>query len=357
MATRRGFIASLIVSATLPGVTWADVGGPDYLAAAKEPDGSFALVGLTAQGVQTFNITLPARGHAGAAHPIKPEAIAFARRPGTFAVVIDCFSGRVMHNLAASSGLHFSGHGTYSADGQTLYTSEVENAGGAGRIGVWDTVNHYTRKHSFASGGIGPHEILRIPDSETLAIANGGIIVALDDDRSKLNLDTMAPNLSYLTPDGAVLEQLALPEALHQNSIRHLAAAPDGTVAFAMQWEGDSAALPPLLGLHKQGEGVRLTALPDHLAYRLKNYAASVAFDGQGNRVAMTCPKGGVMVHFDRNARDPVFIERRDISGLSSANSGFVTTDGMGGLLHAQGDKLTPLSMHERNWDNHLVKI
>lgn len=356
MTTRRGFIASLLVSAALPATTWADAGGPAYLSAAREPDGTYALVGLTAQGTNSFKLPLPARGHAGAAHPALPEAVVFARRPGTFALVIDCVSGRVLHNLEAPAGLHFSGHGTFSADGRTLFTSEVENAGGGGRIGVWESAN-YTRKGTFPSGGIGPHEIVLLPDGDTLAIANGGIIAALDDDRSKLNLDTMAPNLTYATTDGTVSEQVVLTENLHQNSIRHLAVASDGTVAFAMQWEGDPATLPPLLGLHKQGGSVVLSALSQHLAFGLKNYAASVAFDASGDRVAITCPKGGRMVHFDREARDPVFIERRDICGLSSAENGFFTTDGMGGVLTAQGNLLTPLSAHKIAWDNHLIRI
>ena len=356
LATRRGFIASLLVTATLPAMTWADAGSPAYLAAAKERDGTFSLIGLTAQGAQTFALPLPARGHAGAAHPIKPEAVAFARRPGTFALAIDCVSGRIMHHLEAPSGRHFSGHGSYSADGRILFTSEVENKSGAGKIGVWNT-DHYTRRGCFSSGGIGPHEILRLTDGATLAVANGGIIAALDDDRSKLNIDTMAPNLTYLTLEGALLEQMSLPKALHQNSIRHLAAAPDGTVAFAMQWEGDPVVLPPLMGLHKRGNAVTLAALPDHLAFGLRNYAASIAFDGQGARVAITCLKGGRLVHFDRNARDPIFIERRDICGLSSAQHGFFTTDGLGGVLRAQGSDLSPLAAHPRAWDNHLIRI
>lgn len=357
MATRRGFIASLLASATLPTLTWADAGGPAYIAAAKEPDGSYALVGLTDAGEQVFSIPLPARGHAGAGHPTRPEAVAFARRPGTFALVIDCAFGRVMHQLEAPAGLHFSGHGTFSADGKTLFTSETENAGGAGQIGIWNADQNYARAGTFASGGIGPHEILRLPESDVLVVANGGIIAALDDDRSKLNLDTMAPNLSYLTPDGVILEQVKLAEELHENSIRHLAVAADGTVAFAMQWEGDASQLPPLMGLHKRGTEVQLANLPDHLAPRLKNYAASIAFEALGERIAITCPKGGVMVSFDRNGNDPVFLERRDVCGLSTAQSGLFVTDGMGGVLLAQGETLRPLAAHDRAWDNHLVRI
>jgi hypothetical protein len=357
MSTRRSFIASLLATASLPTLTWSDAGGPAYLAAAKEADGTYALIGLTDTGEQVFNIPLPARGHAGAGHPARPEAVAFARRPGTFALVIDCAFGQVMHHLEAPTGLHFSGHGVFSADGRTLFTSETENEGGAGRIGVWNADQGYSRTGSFASGGIGPHEILRLPNSDTLVVANGGIIAALDDERSKLNLDTMAPNLSYLTSQGALVEQVTLSASLHKNSIRHLAVAADGTVGFAMQWEGDTSETPPLLGLHKRGSEVRLVTVPDRLAPRLKNYAASIAFENSGDRIAITCPKGGVLVSFDSNGTDPIIIERRDVCGLSSAQMGLFVTDGLGGVLLVQGEEVRPLSVFGRSWDNHLIKV
>lgn len=357
MATRRGFLASFLATASLPTLTWADAGGPAYLAAAKEADGSYALIGLTDAGVEVFNIPLPARGHAGAGHPSRPEAVAFARRPGTFALVIDCAFGQIMHQLEAPDGMHFSGHGVFSADGGTLFTSECENDGGAGQIGVWNAAQGYARTASFSSGGIGPHEILRLPESDTLVVANGGIIAALDDERTKLNLDTMEPNLSYLTSQGALIDQVTLPPDLHKNSIRHLAVARDGTVAFAMQWEGDASETPPLLGLHRRGSDALLVTLPDHLAPRLKNYAASVAFDDAGGRVAMTCPKGGVLVSFDRNGTDPKFFERRDVCGLSSAQTGFFVTDGLGGVFNLQDQNIRPISVFRRSWDNHLIQV
>jgi phosphate transport system substrate-binding protein len=67
-----------------------------------------------------------------------------------------------------------------------------------------------------------------------LVAASGGIIAALDDDRTKLNLDAMLPNLTYLALDGTIEEQAELFADLHWNSIRHLAAYADGTIAFAM---------------------------------------------------------------------------------------------------------------------------
>lgn len=356
MATRRRFLASLMAATVAPTLTWADAGSPSFLAAAREPDGSFALFGLTAQGQETFRILLPARGHAGAGHPVRPEAVTFARRPGTYALVIDCARGQLIRSLTAPDGHHFSGHGAFSADGETLFTGEIDNDTGTGWIGIWAREDGYRRVGQFASGGIGPHELLRLPGGN-LVVANGGLVAALDDDRTKLNLDTMRPNLSYLSPDGILLDRVELPPDLHRNSIRHLAANPDGTVAFAMQWEGGDTVHPPLLGLHRKGHTPVLCASPDALASRMRNYAGSVAFDGGGGRVAITCPRGGVTAVFDVDGRFVAMPARTDVCGIGAGATGFLMTDGLGGVMQLTTDTLLPLASFNRAWDNHLISV
>jgi hypothetical protein len=356
MTTRRGFLAALMAAAAVPTLTWADAGSPDFLAAARAPNGGFVLCGLTMRGRETFRIPLPARGHAGAGHPIRPEAVTFARRPGTFALVIDCVHGRVLRSLAVPDGSHFSGHGAFSADGETLFTGEIDDVTGAGWIGKWARADDYRRVGRFSSGGIGPHEILRLADGG-LVVANGGIVTALDDERTKLNLGTMRPNLSYLATDGTLADQVELIPELHRNSIRHLAAHPDGTVAFAMQWEGDGAVHPPLLGLHRRGRDPILCEAPDALSPRMKNYAGSVAFEDGGRRVAITCPKGGVVALFDHDGRFIDMPERADVCGIGAASGGFTLTDGFGGMMQLKSAGLTPLASFDLSWDNHLISV
>lgn len=198
-----------------------------------------------------FEIPLPARGHAAAAHPSRPQAVAFARRPGTFALVIDCASGRLLSTLACPEGRHFYGHGAYSRAGDLLYTTENDFTKGTGRIGIWDVAAGYARVGEIASGGIGPHDIRRLPGSDTLIVANGGIDTHPDSGRAKLNIPTMAPNLTYIEAE-RIVEQAALPSALHKNSIRHLAVGPGGEVALGMQWQSETP-VEALVGLHRRG--------------------------------------------------------------------------------------------------------
>lgn len=349
---RRHFLSALLASATLPQVTWADAGDPAFLAAAQEPDGTFALFGLSEQGTDLFRIPLPARGHAAAAHPLRPEAVAFARRPGTYALVIDCVAGQVAHRLAAPEGHHFYGHGAFVDGGALLITTENHIASGEGRLGLWARDEGYRRIGELASGGIGPHEILRLP-GDMLAVANGGILTHPDRGREKLNLDTMRPNLSYVTVSGGVQETVELAEDLHQASIRHLAHC-DGLVGFAMQWQGDLSEPVPLLGLHRKGGRVLLceAELGEQLA--MKGYAGSIAMDAE--RVGITSPRGGRLHLFGLDGEFRASLGRSDICGLAAGRSGLVATDGHGGVLSCT-DGLKPLSVARRAWDNHLVRL
>lgn len=352
MPTRRGFIASLLASATLPRLSWADAGSPAYLAAAKEADGGYALFGLTRDGADVFRLPLPGRGHAAAAHPHAPEAVAFARRPGTFALVLDCASGRVAHRLDSPEGMHFYGHGAFIEGGNILCTTENHIDSGEGRIGFWDRREGYRRIGSVASGGIGPHEVLRLP-GDVLAVANGGILTHPDHGREKLNLETMQPNLAYVR-DGDVVEIVELEADLHHASIRHLAT--DGeVVAFAMQWQGDLPDPAPLLGLHRRGAAPVLCSADLAEQMAMDGYAGSVAL--AGDEVGITSPRGG-RVH--RYGLDGVFrgaVMRPDVCGLAPRGAGLVATDGMGGVLGLTAEGVVPLAVAARHWDNHLVPV
>ncbi|MES2665526.1 MAG: DUF1513 domain-containing protein [Pseudomonadota bacterium] len=350
MATRRGFLAGLLASG-LPLPTWADAGSPTHLAAGKLGE-AYALHGLTATGDSLFSIPLPARGHAAAAHPTRPVAVAFARRPGTFGLVIDCVDGRVTHRITPPDGRQFNGHGAFSADAETLYTSEVVAETSEGRIGLWRS-SDYARIGEWASGGIGPHDMKRLGDG-SLIVANGGIVTD-PTDRTKLNLATMRPNLTQLSPDGAVLAQVDLPELL-QNSIRHLALTATG-VAFAMQWEGDPADPVPLLGLWTPGQTPILCPAPDADAYAMQGYAGSIAVDAATGDIAITSPKGGIVMRFAASGAHLATWRRADVCGMAATGAGFIASDGAGALWAVEDDGLQPLARHATLWDNHIVRI
>lgn len=367
MATRRGFLAGMLATGLIPKPGWADAGDPAYLAAARLPGGTYHLFGLTDAGAEVFRLPLPGRGHAAAAHPERPEAVAFARRPGTFAIVIDCARGGIAATLEAPEGRHFYGHGAFSADGSLLFTTENDYDAARGVIGIWNAAHGYARIGEFASNGVGPHEICLLPGTERLVIANGGIETHPASGRAKLNIPFMRPNLCHVDLTGGVLDLLEPEPAQRRNSIRHLAVRGDGLVAFAMQWQGEGADSPALLGLYRAGGAPVLARAPGPDHRRMQGYAGSVAFSGDGARAAITSPRGGLIQIFE--TPDGGFhagIDRTDVCGISAARVGFIHTAGTGaiGLTNTGAARGTdagagadPEVIHNVAWDNHLVRI
>ncbi|QYX57588.1 DUF1513 domain-containing protein [Roseovarius sp. SCSIO 43702] len=358
MPGRRSFLAGLLAATACPAPTWADAGAPRYLAAARLPSGAYRMFGLNAAGGRIFDLALPGRGHAAAAHPSRPEAVAFARRPGTFALVLDCMTGQETARLTAPDGHHFSGHGTFSAEGTLLFTAENDYRNARGMVGIWDAAHGYSRIGALPSGGVGPHDLRLMPSGTTLVVANGGIETHPDTGRAKLNLPLMRPNLAYLSLDGTVLDRAEPPSEWHKLSLRHLAVAPDGRVAVAGQWQGDAAETPPLLAMHEMGGALAFAETAETEARAMQGYAGSIAMSGGGDEIAITGPRGGRALVFDSARRLVTRIEAPDICGVAPARDGLLFTTGQGQILRrTPGAPPTTTSRHALSWDNHLMRV
>lgn len=356
MTTRRRFLTGLLATGVIPAPTWADAGAPAYVAAAALGDGSFVLCGLRADGVVVFQIPIPDRGHAAATHPIRPEVVAFARRPGTFAVVLDCRTGQPIARLTSPRDRHFYGHGVFSKDGQWLFTTENDFEAGLGCVGVWDVSANYTRIGEFPSGGVGPHDIRRLPDSEVLVIANGGIDTHPDSGRAKLNIPSMQPNLCYVN-EREIIEIASLPAELHKGSIRHLAVSQSGQVAFGMQWQGDTVA-PALVGLHVRGGPPVVCHAPANQTRMMQGYVGSIAFGHDPAQFAVTSPRGNsVQVFETQTAKHIRTVGLQDACGIAAHGPGFMVTGGTGDIHHLDGYGVTTAQRSALKWDNHLVPV
>lgn len=358
MTSRRRFLSGLAAASLIGTQSWAKAGGPQFLSAAANANGQFLLCGLTDQGNVSFEIPLPARGHAGAAHPTRAEAVVFARRPGTFALVLNCITGEVLTRLKSLPGRHFYGHGVFSADGALLFTTENDYDAARGVVGVWDVARGYKRVGEFFSGGVGPHDIKLMPDHETLVIANGGIETHPEAGRTKLNIPVMEPNLTFLGLNGEIKQRNKLARELHKNSIRHLAVSGDGLVGFGMQWQGSNTQGLPLVGLVKQGgEPHLLESHPDRTA-KLNGYVGSIAFSRDGQRVAVTSPRGNIVQIYDAQTGGIVNEHSfEDVCGLASLGTGFVVTHASGQITELLGAGFQKNARPDLRWDNHMVEI
>ncbi|MGB0506772.1 MAG: DUF1513 domain-containing protein [Pikeienuella sp.] len=353
MPSRRRFIAVCAVMAAASHVSWAGAGGPAWLSAARRPDGGYGLYGLSPDLRISFEVPLPGRGHAAAAHPFRPIAVAFARRPGVIALVIDCASGQVTAQLTAPEGRHFYGHGVFSADGRRLYTIENDFENGAGIVGVWSVEGGYRRLGEFSSGGVGPHDIRRGPDG-LLVIANGGIDTHPDSGRAKLNLPTMQSNIAVLTSEGAVRTTRTMPAKYRLNSIRHLSVNGAGHVAFACQWQVDPVMSPPLIGMFDMAIGtMKVFEQAAHLATPMEGYAGSIAFANDGASIATTSPRGGISAIFGAEGRLLRTKSAPDLCGVAPYGpDGFIMTTGDGRVFSKHSQVSYPLA-----WDNHLIAV
>jgi hypothetical protein len=308
---------------------------------------------------------LPARCHAIAVRPDGAHCVAVARRPGTFAIVIDLATRSVAQQLESTPGRTFAGHAVFSADGRQLLLTEDDADREEGFVSVRAVDDGYRIVRDFRTHGVGPHELLWSADGRTLAVANGGILINPDSGRAPLNIESMRPSLALIdAADGSLQRQVQLSPELHQLSIRHLAALSGGRLAFGMQYQGSPADDVPLVGILAADGTVRLLDMPEAYAARGRQYIGSVAADASGRWLAASAPRGNVVLFWD--AETGAFAGGVDIAdgcGLSrTARAGeFLLTGGTGavervncpGPLRAQ--TMDTAALADGPWDNHVA--
>ena len=313
------------------------------------------------QGREVFATALPARGHDVAVNARRREVAVFARRPGNWFTVIDSGTGIPRHTIHAPEGRHFYGHGVFSGDGRFLYATENNMASGDGLIGIYAAADGYPRIGEFASGGIGPHDLVLMPDGRSLAVANGGLRTHPDTGRETLNTDDMSPNLAVIDlAAGQLSSVFELDRKLRRLSIRHLAVRGDGLLAFGCQHEGDSEDLPPLLGTLSPGGKISLLEVPEDALARLHNYVGSVGFDDSGTWLTATSPRGGAALIWNmRRGALAASLMLPDVCGVAASGpESFLLSSGNAGLKMAMADgSMTAAGGLGWIWDNHTLSL
>ena len=146
-----------------------------YASGIRAADGSFAVATVTEQGRIVDQVALPARAHGMAFSKATGKTVAFARRPGTYAMIFDPWNKAEPIVISAKEGRHFYGHGTFSPDGRLLYASENDFDNNRGIIGLYDSSNRFARIGEYETYGVGPHDMTVSDDGRFLIVANGGI--------------------------------------------------------------------------------------------------------------------------------------------------------------------------------------
>jgi hypothetical protein len=321
-----------------------------YASGIRAADGSFAVATVTERGEIVDCVALPARAHGMAFSKATGRTVAFARRPGTYAMIFDPSGRDEPIVIAAAEGRHFYGHGAFSPDGRLLYASENDFDNNRGMIGLYDARNHFSRIGEYETYGTGPHDMTVSDDGRLLIVANGGIETHPDFGRTKLNLDHMEPSLTLIdAATGALIEKHGLPPEYAQVSTRHVDIDASGRIWFACQYEGPRNTLPPLVGHFGRGMDLSFVTLPDDTTRALGNYVGAIAVNRREGLVGVTSPVNGTAVTLD--ARTGAVLKVKSVAnaaGIAASAKGFAVSSYDGVFEGTQSDVA---------WDQHIVGI
>jgi hypothetical protein len=359
---RRAFLglaAATLAASALGGWTLARHDRqPLLLSARNDAAGKHYAVGFRLDGSQVFATRVDERCHDVVAHPNLPLALFVGRRPSTQSYLIDTRDGRLLQTLHSPPQRHFYGHAVFHASGEWLYATENDTSDpGRGVIGVYRLEGQRLRRDGeLSSHGLGPHQLLWLPDGETLVVANGGIHTEADS-RVEMNLDAMQSSLVLLKRDGTLLSKEQLAERM--NSVRHLAVASDGTVVSGQQYMGEAGDTAPLLAIKRPGQALQPFPLAEAQRLAMNQYTASVAINSELRLLALTAPRGNRVFIWDLDSAElRLDAALPDCAGVGAVAEGFVVSAGIGRCRRydCRGERILtqPLQLPAGLWDNHL---
>lgn len=342
------------------------------LSASSNADGQHFISGWSSSAKQLFLFPVPMRAHDCCCSADGRVAVFFSRRPGTQLYIVDLINNRLLPSVQCPAGYHFYGHGVFSADSRYLFTTEnhylAPNPKHSGVIAVYDVSDigrsGVKRLARFYSGGIGPHQLAFLGDQRTLAVANGGILTHPNSQRQKLNVETMAPSLTYLdSQNGTVIDQYA-PQH-HQMSIRHLAVSANDQVILGVQHQGQSTDQVPLVLSHQGQQQLQAMQAQHAIWHKQQQYIASIAVSDDARFAISTSPRGASIALWNLSTLRCIdTMTLRDVAGATylADQQRFVVSNGLGQLvaLTANEQTLTPqtLSVNRQiRWDNHLSRL
>lgn len=360
---RRTFLALggvLLAGTAVAGWTFipGSGAGPLLLSARDDAQGGHHAVGYHLDGRLAFSCAVNERCHDVVPHPTLPIALFVGRRPSRESYLVDTRDGRLLQTLHSAPERHFQGHAVFHRDGEYLYSTENDTREpGRGVIGVHRLdQGQLQRQGELSSHGVGSHQLLWMPDGETLVVANGGIRTEAES-RVDMNLDAMDASLVLVTRDGRLISQERLADP--QNSVRHLAVASDGTVVSGQQYMGDAHEQAPLLAIKRPNQPFRPFALGETQRQAMNQYTASVAIHSELRLLALTAPRGNRFFIWNLDSEALLLdVPLPDCAGVGATADGFVVTSGQGRCRHydCRGEtiRMQALSLPAGLWDNHL---
>lgn len=291
--SRRHFLTGLAALFAAPAFAWPGPAEPFRLAAAWQSGTGYrvGILGISDQETLAVeaDLEVPTRAH-GLLREASGTLLAIARRPGDWLLRWRA-DGRTLAWHWIEPGRAFAGHLLASADGRTLYTTEIDLDSGMGLIGVRDGAS-LEKRAEWPTGGLDPHMLVHdVTRPGALIVANGGVPTRPETGRLKINLERMDSSLVRLDAHtGERLGQWRLDDP--RLSLRHLAWNGE-RLGIALQAEHDDPAVKAAAPVLAVLDGDRLATVP--AADVLAGYGGSIAPLEDG--FAVGCPRAqGVAV-------------------------------------------------------------
>ena len=355
---RRDWLVLVAASAALP-LHAAPATHPGLLTSWTSGDDNQAWAGVWQLGSSPRGVALPKRAHEvqmlHTALGQPTHALAVARRPGEYLLRFDTRTARAVlwHDIEDDRVL--CGHASYALDGSALYTTETNTDTGAGMVAVRDPLS-LEKRAEFPSGGLDPHMVLVEPDG-SLLVANGGLLSLPETGRTKLNVGRMDSSIARLDAATGTQRQVWRVNDPFL-SLRHLARAPNGTVAVAMQAEHTDLQArrnAPLLAL-LDASGLRSVPLPPALA--LGGYAGDVAYvPGSGPQTAdrffISATRAGQLAWWSAQGDAPQQLALPEAGALAVHGTDWLASGAQGDLRGMLDTHALERHLDNVRWDNH----
>ncbi|KZN30973.1 hypothetical protein N480_03175 [Pseudoalteromonas luteoviolacea S2607] len=319
------------------------------------PSGEHYVGWFNGTGQLLGKVRVPQRAHDLKFISGKHVLLAFARRPGNYFYVIDINLEKVIQSVKTADGQHLYGHGAISRDGNWLYTTENRFAGSLepkeGVISVRNTRN-WSVEATYLSGGVGPHQLLSLSDPNLLVIANGGIHTHPSLPRTKLNTETMKPNISYLDVNKGTINDSVTPPH-HQLSMRHLCVDQRDNVYIGCQFQGPEYQINPLIFKHYIKGSLQPFYAENSSWSEFAQYTASLAISDDNKMLAVTSPKGGIVSYWDTNSLKLIeTLKLKDCAAIAPSGNEFIVSTGRGEIAIKNN---AMVRNSEIKWDNHMA--
>ena len=258
---------------------------PDQENIAEAKISDLALTNLSSG--ESGKIPLSFRGHGTIKHPKKAWTVLVFPQRGGMAAEVDIKSRKVSKQIAAETGQQFYGHGIFSDDGSTLFSTEINLKNGSGILAIRDSMT-YKVIGKYETGGFIPHDVKLINNGKTLIVANAAPKA------------TDKTSLAYIDiHSGKILENPStdFPKA----SFAHLALATGGEIFISTTPIDNKMA--GRVFIRTPGKAIEVLPLPDLVLAKVEGQALSLAIDNQRGIVGVTIPQTGRVLFWNFHER------------------------------------------------------